>query len=531
LTVRESHDVQLWNWREAHRVAPEIPRRSVLHHASLSPNGSNILTTARSGYAHVYDSASSQLLYQFEYAGGLLDTTYAPDGRHIATACHDGNVWVRESDSDDPHPMVLPEGNQIEQIAFSADGLRLAVAARGGHARVWELFPPQRGVRRLPGTDVDAVEFDSSGRRALLLNLGEKRGLSLYDVHSGELVWTSNFSSDQVSETRFSPDGGRILAFGSGRAVRVLDADSGRELVPPMKHNSRLTDAVWSPDGKWILSAARTGNALAWDSTTGKPAMTFSNSNPIVAIAVSPDGQRFVTGHGDNTIQLWDIRTGRPETAGFKGPGNIRRIHFSTDGKLLAISGCPRGEEGIVEIRDVQSGKVVGNSLVHRNGVNFFEFSRDGRWLATACDDHNARIWNGTNGEAVSAWLPHEHEARQVNFSPDGTRLVTLARRGAVRLWSVPSGEPITAPILYHRNRGDGAVSYSPDGQRLLIARGGNEAWVRELQPEMTTIQELRLLAQSLSCTKFDPASGMVPLDESGMAEAWQRLRSLHAGH
>jgi hypothetical protein len=70
-------------------------------------------------------------------------------------------------------------------------------------------------------------------------------------------------------------------------------------------------------------------------------------------------------------------------------------------------------------------------------------------------------------------------------------------------------------------------VSYSPDGLRLLLARGGNEAWVRELQPETATVEQLRLLAQVLSCTRFDLAAGMVPMDEEGLDHAWKELRAM----
>jgi len=135
--------------------------------------------------------------------------------------------------------------------------------------------------------------------------------------------------------------------------------------------------------------------------------------------------------------------------------------------------------------------------------------------LATACNDHTARVWDAATGEAVTPWLPHDFETRQVFFSPDGARLATLARRGAARLWNAHTGEPLTAPIVYQRNEGSGGVSYSPDGLRLLISRGGNEAWLRELQPETAALEELRLRAEVLSCTRFDAVAGMVPLDEA----------------
>jgi WD40 repeat protein len=116
-------------------------------------------------------------------------------------------------------------------------------------------------------------------------------------------------------------------------------------------------------------------------------------------------------------------------------------------------------------------------------------------------------------------------------FSPDGLRLATRARRGAVRLWNAATGEPFTAPLRYPRNTGDGRVSFCPDGRQLLLCRGGNEAWLRDLKPETASLEELRLLAQVVSCTRFDPTAGMVPLGETGLNRAWEQLRAVRTTH
>jgi WD40 repeat protein len=529
LTVREHHFVQLWDWRDGRRLAPEIPRRSVLSNASLSPDGNTVLTTARSGFCHLYDAVSSRLMYEFQHQGGVVDAAFSPDGRRIAIASHDGNVWIRDPGDTTSHPMVLPEGNQIEEIAFSRDGRFLAVGTRGGHARVWDLAPPQRGVRRLPGNVVQRVEFDSSGRRALALSTGQRSGLTVFDTQTGNVVSSATFKAGQITCARFSPDGARVLAFGKGPNALLLDATSGREVFPALAHGRKLEDAIWSPDGKFILTAAGPAGARAWTAATGKLAFAFTPSNSASAIAVSLEGTRAAIVQQAHKVQVYEMPTGKALGNPLTTLQKIRDIQFSPDASRLAISSDSAGSEGIVELRDVASGQVVGRPLLHRDRIMSFEFSRDGRWLATACNDLTARVWDAATGEPVSAWLSHDYETRQAIFSPDGTRLATLARRGAVRLWSARSGEPLCAPILYSRNEGDGRVSYSPDGQRLLICRGGDEAWIRELIPDNSSLEELRLRAQVLSCMRFDLVAGMVPLDEPGLNKAWNDLHSLRA--
>ena len=154
-------------------------------------------------------------MYEFQQQGGLVDAAFSPDGRHVATACEDGNAWVWNLADATSHPMVLPQGNHIEEIAFSRDGRLLAAAGRGGHARVWDLSPPERGVRRLPGHDVTCVDFDQSGRRALVLSTGSQSSLNVYEPQTGKLLSAASLQGGGMTHARFSPDGRRILVFGS----------------------------------------------------------------------------------------------------------------------------------------------------------------------------------------------------------------------------------------------------------------------------------------------------------------------------
>jgi WD40 repeat protein len=527
LAVRDRHYVQLWDWRDGRRLAPEIPRRSSLYHASLSPNGTNILTTAWSGYAHVYDAVSSRIMYEFQQHGALVDATFSPDGRSIATACDDGNAWVWNVADATANPLMLPQGNEITQISYSGNGRFLAVADRAGHARVWELEPAQRGVNRLPGTDVEWVEFDRSGRRALIVSTRSENGVAVFETETGTLVSSAKFKSGEALQANFSPNGRRILVFGNGKTAHILDTETGREICPAITQRDRLRDARWSHDGKYVLTAAGASGAHLWDAETGKVAVTFPSPRTANAIVPEPKGSKLAIAD-DHSIEIWEFSGSHPVSGPIQIKGTIRDIEFSASGKYLAIS-TGGNLESTVQVRDVVTGKIIGAPLIHRDAVHGFEFSPNDRWLATACYDHSARVWNAMTGEPITPWLQHGYEVLEAIFSSDSRMLATRTRRGEVRLWSLPTGEPLTAPLIYDRNTGQGAVCFSPDGQRLLLSRGGNEAWLRNLTPEPTGIEELRLRAEVLSCTRFDASGDLVPLDNTSQDEAWTRLCALRS--
>ena len=89
---------------------------------------------------------------------------------------------------------------------------------------------------------------------------------------------------------------------------------------------------------------------------------------------------------------------------------------------------------------------------------------------------------------------------------------------------------PITGPMMYAPHGTHGRVGFSADGRRLLVATGGDRAWLRDLSPATGTLDELRLQADVLSCQRIDPVEGVVPLGASALSNSWQRLCSARPG-
>ena len=56
-----------------------------------------------------------------------------------------------------------------------------------------------------------------------------------------------------------------------------------------------------------------------WDADTGQEVLTLKgHTGPVSSVALSPDGQRIVSGSHDKTVKVWDADTGQ-ETLTLKG--------------------------------------------------------------------------------------------------------------------------------------------------------------------------------------------------------------------
>jgi len=306
----------------------------------------------------------------------------------------------------------------------------------------------------------------------------------------GPDIFVQKGHSGPVSAIGFSPDGKYLVSGSSDKNIKLWEVETGREIrtftAPDM-----VDFVAVSPDGKSLLSLESKGGVKLWDVTTGKEIRTLrKGGKPLIAVAAafSPDGATLAAvGAQDGksgkdftfrNIQLLDMKTGR-EMMNFKGhTSGIHAIAFSPDGKYLASGSATlkrdkAKKDNTVRLWDVKSGKEIHRLAGHTEGVTRVVFSPDGRHVASIGEDRKIFFWDvntGTVAKELSGFPASDLKTRgAIAFSPDGRRFVAVSSFPPVmRLWNIATGQ-VEASMTDDRNIDDAAVSYSPDGRLIAV--------------------------------------------------------------
>ena len=107
------------------------------------------------------------------------------------------------------------------------------------------------------------------------------------------------------------------------------------------------------------------------------------------------------------------------------GRAVVLALAYSPDGSTLASA----GDDAVIRLRDVASGRVVGRLEGHGDAVSCLAFSPDGRTLATGSYDRTVKLWDVASRPRGATLTGHTNWVFAVAFSPDGT----IARLGGSR--------------------------------------------------------------------------------------------------
>jgi WD40 repeat protein len=134
----------------------------------------------------------------------------------------------------------------------------------------------------------------------------------------------------------FSPDGRRVLTACEDNSARVWDAENSRLACPPLEHAQAVNWAAFSPDGEWVVTASSDNTARVWDVATGRPVCPpLRHSQAVTWAAFRPDGRRVATASQDGTARVWDSETGQPVSPPLRHSQPVRFAVFSPDGHRL----------------------------------------------------------------------------------------------------------------------------------------------------------------------------------------------------
>jgi WD40 repeat protein len=308
---------------------------------AFSAHGDTLIATASTdGVARVWWVGTGRPVTVLSGHGNqLTDVSFSPDGAQVATASTDRTARTWKADTGAVLALFAGATETVSGARFDGTGTTLVTSSFDGTAREFDAVvqPALRMVADL-GAPVTRVDFVRRGGAIAASTAARSYRI---DVSSGAVTPAGKAARPEdvvfgpagreaaidgrtvvvsggggrtvkllghnkpVTSVAFSADGARIVTTSLDHDVRTWDAATGAPLLVVRVHFAVVSDARFSPDGRWIATAGPVTSALV-SADTGRLAFYLrGHVGKLTAVAFAPDGRQIATGGVDGTVRLY----------------------------------------------------------------------------------------------------------------------------------------------------------------------------------------------------------------------------------
>lgn len=239
---------------------------------------------------------------------GAVNAVAALDEGRFVTASEDGRIALWQGGRPEPVEVFVDHSGPIVALAVSPDGASLASASWDGTAHIRLLAGGMVRVLRGHAGNVNAVAFLADGRPVTGGYDATLRIWPLTDTEGPPRIVQLPSPINAVAVTQ----DGEIAAAGADSVVRFLSEDGTIRASVDLETNPVIGLAL-SPDGRRVAAATVAGTVALIDRRSAKVAFSLVGPGlPVWSLAFRPDGSELLTGGGDRLVRRWDARTGEP---------------------------------------------------------------------------------------------------------------------------------------------------------------------------------------------------------------------------
>ena len=334
--------VRVFDWRSQKAVLELRGHSGGINGLAFTRGGGRLVSASDDRTVRIWNANFGETTR----VGGAVDSIATADrGSRFAAA---GYPFVDVGDA--AHPGIVkhfnPGNRNVPSIEFvpRSHGEKVAFAS-GDAVRLWTVGTRNASVLvRAPDADVNALAFSPDGKR---LATGHSDGLArIWKVGTNDAPIVLTGHQGAVNAVAFSPDGKVVATGGEDQTVRLWDARRERKPLAIFQSSGEVTALAFSRHGHLLAAASAGLETKIWNYRKRERTVTAHTSS-VDAVAFSRDGRYLATVGADALTHIWDTQNGHEVAVLREHSDEITGVAFQRGGTI--VSGAADGTTKVYE--------------------------------------------------------------------------------------------------------------------------------------------------------------------------------------
>lgn len=471
-----------------HSELRSVPLTSRASAVAFSPNGAQIAAATANGEIVLIHpkSGTTRALRSGSNPGVISSLAYSSDDKQLLSGSASGILTLWDIASAHPLFSIAASRLSINAVAFSSDGLRIAIGAGSLFSLsettgVVQVFNREgkliSDVVKQSTGPISSVAFSPDGTKLAAITYRpyvynhKPSYLTVWSGSRWRRAQTLINGIEAAYSIAYSPDGKLLASANSDGTITLVDADSLQFKQKITSQNDSLWSVAFSPNGKLLADAGRNGVIQVWNAEVMEKVDEFKgHSDEVHSLSFSPDGSRLASASWDHTVKIWSVDESDPRSDMHKPfRGRVNAVAISPDSQLIAIASGIIGQFGKLSILRSNDLSDYLPALVADTSMNTLAFSPDGKKLVAADGAGTLHLVNLTDGKEQSFSGGQQKMIVATAFSTNGI-IATGGEDKTVSLWNASTGRLIGQ--LPQQKDWIGALAFSSDGEKLAVGLG-----------------------------------------------------------
>ncbi|XP_052268653.1 protein qui-1-like [Dreissena polymorpha] len=403
----------------------------------ISADSAFLIVGCDNGNLHVIAMATGTIAQTIHSHTGIIQSvSICGDCHHCVAASSSGEVYLYNFRASEVIDVFKGHRSPVENV-MTTDNHQLAVSVSKDEMFVWSL------IKRFTK---ETIQYSHSGPITCMLITQDRRKLVSGSVDGLLKIWNldiSDFSDNLIGHTSIvtcldvANDNTIVVSGSTDMTCKVWSLSMVKLTTNYRGHDQAVTGLHVLTESRLVVSLDATQKLHMWRTEDGQTMRLFAG--PTTLHALAPNNQHFVSGAGDNRLQIWELSNGSVIKE-VNHTDKITCLLCSKNSQLLVTGSL----DCSLKVWELTTGKIVQIIVDHSSAIRCLTMTSANDVIMSSGDDGVIHVCNVHLGSVERKLTGHYDQVTSLALTADDSILVSGSIDCTVRLWNFRRGTQTT---------------------------------------------------------------------------------------